>query len=68
MFDQCSTIQKEVNQSIQDLIKSYKQYSEEEHVSSDARAKANDAEAKYVSKNSFFDGVVFLELLLIILS
>ncbi len=46
MFDQLSTLHKEVSQTVLEMSKSQKTYNEEEHISNDARAKAAEAESK----------------------
>ena len=46
MFEQCSQLQKELAGGVQELVKTHKLYSDEEHLSHDARIKATDAEEK----------------------
>ena len=46
VFDLAQTVQKEVGMSVADLNKYHKLYCEEEHVSYEARVKADEADRK----------------------
>ena len=46
VFDQCSTLQRELSSTVHEMAKSHKVYSEDEHLAHEAREKASDAESK----------------------
>ena len=43
------TLQTELTQTVNDMLKGQKAYSEEEHIAHDARNKAAEADAKWVT-------------------
>ncbi|ELU08892.1 hypothetical protein CAPTEDRAFT_225696 [Capitella teleta] len=51
-FDHLKTLQTELSQSVSDMLKGHKVYSEDEHLSHDARNKAADADSKVRNKST----------------
>ncbi len=46
VMEQAATVQKEVSATVAEMVKSHKQYGEEEHLSHDSRTKAETIEKK----------------------